>query len=107
MAQLSNKIEIYLDRKIDFTKDVILQDDGDGVVYIREWNVEEVQPTDEQLDAVESQANDMEALNQVYANRKAEYPSIEECVHAILDDDLENLQILRQVVKEKFPKENA
>ena len=24
--------------------------------------------------------------------RKAEYPSIEECVHAILDDDLENLQ---------------
>ena len=37
-------------------------------------------------------------------NRKAEYPSIEECVHAILDDDLENLQILRQAVKEKFPK---
>ena len=39
--------------------------------------------------------------------RKAEYPSIEECVHAILDDDLENLQILRQAVKNKFPKENA
>jgi len=39
-------------------------------------------------------------------NRKVEYPSIEECVHAILDDDLENLQILRQAVKEKFPKEN-
>ena len=36
--------------------------------------------------------------------RKAEYPSIEDCVHAILDDDLENLQILRQVVKEKYPK---
>ncbi len=36
--------------------------------------------------------------------RKAEYPSIEECVHAILDDDLENLQILRQAVKEKYPK---
>jgi len=36
--------------------------------------------------------------------RKEEYPSIQECVHAILDDDLENLQILRQAVKEKFPK---
>jgi hypothetical protein len=36
--------------------------------------------------------------------RKEEYPSIEECVHAILDDDLENLQILRQAVKEKYPK---
>ena len=37
-------------------------------------------------------------------NRQEEYPSIKECVHAILDDDLENLQILRQAVKEKYPK---
>jgi hypothetical protein len=37
-------------------------------------------------------------------NRQEEYPSIRECVHAILDDDLENLQILRQAVKEKYPK---
>jgi len=45
---------------------------------------------------------------QEYARkRKTEYPSIRECVHAILDDDLENLQILRQAVKDKFPKENA
>ena len=50
-------------------------------------------------------ANLVDALE--YArNRKVEYPSIEECVHAILDDDLENLQILRQAVKNKFPKEN-
>jgi hypothetical protein len=37
-------------------------------------------------------------------NRQREYPSIQECVHAILDDDLDNLQVLRQAVKEKFPK---
>ena len=36
--------------------------------------------------------------------RKAEYPTIEECVHAILDDDLDNLQAKRQAVKEKYPK---
>jgi len=36
--------------------------------------------------------------------RKEEYPSIEECVHAILDDDLDNLQALRKAVKDKFPK---
>ena len=42
---------------------------------------------------------------QAYArNRRREYPKIEDCVHAILDDDLENLQILRQAVKDKFPK---
>jgi hypothetical protein len=106
MAQLSNKIKIYLDREVDFRKDVLLQDDGQGA-YIKEWNVAEVQPTEEQLDALESQADELETANQVISNRKAEYPSIEECVHAILDDDLENLQISRQAVKNKFPKENA
>ncbi len=37
-------------------------------------------------------------------DRKAEYPTIEECVHAILDDTLDDLQAKRQAVKEKYPK---
>lgn len=37
--------------------------------------------------------------------RKAEYPSIEECVHAILDDELDALQIKRKAIKDKYPKE--
>ena len=42
---------------------------------------------------------------QSYArSRKAEYPSIEECVHAILDNDLDALQVKRQAVKDKHPK---
>ena len=36
--------------------------------------------------------------------RLTEYPSINECVHAILDDDLEALQAKRTAVKEKYPK---
>ena len=36
--------------------------------------------------------------------RMSEYPTIEECVHAILDDDLEALQVKRTAVKEKYPK---
>ena len=36
--------------------------------------------------------------------RKIEYPSLEDCIHAILDDDLDNLQALRQAVKDKYPK---
>ena len=39
--------------------------------------------------------------------RKAEYPSIEECVHAILDDNLEALQVKRKAVKDKYPKPEA
>ena len=36
--------------------------------------------------------------------RKEEYPSIEECVHAILDDDLVALQEKRAAVKARYPK---
>ena len=38
-------------------------------------------------------------------NRQAEYPSIQECVHAILDDDLDALQAKRADIKTKYPKE--
>ena len=41
---------------------------------------------------------------QYIRDRKAEYPSLEECIHAILDDGLEELQAKRQAVKQKFPK---
>ena len=105
MAHLSYKIKIYLDRKVDFLKDVILSDDGDGVVYIKEWNVAEAQPTDAQLNALESQANDMEALNQVYANRKAEYPSVQDLVVALYDtEDKTAIDSKRAEIKLKYPK---
>ena len=72
--------------------------------------------TIEWLDDTETQPNDTEIQNEIdrlqaeydaleyQRKRKAEYPSIEECVHAILDDDLDNLQALRQAVKDKYPK---
>ena len=37
-------------------------------------------------------------------SRQEVYPSIEECVHAILDDDLTALQEKRQAIKTKYPK---
>jgi hypothetical protein len=36
--------------------------------------------------------------------REAEYPSVQECVHAILDDTLDALQAKRASIKTKFPK---
>jgi predicted lipoprotein len=39
-------------------------------------------------------------------SRQQEYPSIQECIHAILDDDLTALQEKRQAVKDKYPKES-
>jgi len=43
---------------------------------------------------------------QYQRDRLEEYPSIEECVHAILDNELDALQVKRQAVKKKYPKEN-
>ena len=39
-------------------------------------------------------------------NRQAEYPSIQDCIHALLDggDTLTELQAKRQQVKDKYPK---
>ena len=70
-----------------------------------EWHSADItQPTQAEIDAevIRLQA---EYDAQAYArSRKEEYPTIEECVHAILDDDLDALQALRQAVKDKYPK---
>ena len=107
MAELSTKIKLYLNKEVEFGKDVILFDDGDGVLYIKEWNVADAQPTEEQLNALESQANDLEALNQVYANRKAEYPDIYDYMDGIVKNDQAQIDKYiadAQAVKSKYPK---
>ena len=45
---LDKAIEKKLGKRVNFKKDVILQDDGNGV-YIKEWNLTEPQPTMEEL----------------------------------------------------------
>ena len=63
-----------------------------------------VKPTKSEFDAEVARLQ-AEYDSQAYArSRKVEYPTIEECVHAILDDDLDALQVLRQAVKDKYPK---
>ena len=108
MAQLSNKIKIYLDREVDFLKDVILQDDMvDGVSnpYIKEWNVAEVQPTEEQLDALESQAETLESNNQVIATRKKEYGTTAEQLEYIVENGVDAFIEKQQQIKTDNPKE--
>ena len=85
--------------EIDFS----LQNNGDGA-FVARWMSASPQPSEAEIEAahVEWQA---EYDAQEYARlRKTEYPSIEECVHAILDDDLEALQAKRAEIKAKYPK---
>jgi hypothetical protein len=104
---LSTKIKLYANREIDFTRDVILQDDGNGV-YIKEWNLDIAKPTEAQLNALEAQANEVERLNLVKANRANEYPDFKEYLDGIVKGD--NAQIQKYIndclaVKAKYPKE--
>ena len=82
MAQLSTKIKSYCEANgvsnVDFTKDVLLQDDMVGGVsnpYIKEWNLDIAQPTDEQLASYETAANTAESNAQVDATRRQAYGS--------------------------------
>ena len=80
MAQLSNKIIAYANAngvsKVDFMNDVKLQDDSNGQgAYIKEWNLDIAQPTDEQLASYETAANTAESNAQVDANRRQAYGS--------------------------------
>ena len=103
MAQLSNKIRKYLDREVDFRKDVLLQDDGDGVVYIKEWNVAEEQPTNEQLNALESEATKLENNNQVRATRKSLYGDMGDQLDEIFKD-IDSWKARIQKIKDDNPK---
>ena len=106
MINLANKIEVYLDRKPDFLKEVILFDDGQGA-YIKEWNVDGVaKPTDAQLDALSSQATTLENNAIAVANRQKEYGSIAEQIEYITENGLDAWQTIVQEIKTKYPKES-
>ena len=91
MANLSTKIKMYAAANgvadVDFTKDVMLQDDSDGNgAYIKEWNLDIAQPTDAQLSAQESAANKEEANAQVRSTRRSAYGDIGEQLDEIYKD---------------------
>ena len=87
MSNLSKKIELYLERKPDFVSEVILFDDGNGVVYIKEWNAsDKAKPTDEQLNALSSQATALENNAKIDAKRRTEYLPFEDQLEMIYKD---------------------
>ncbi|QPZ53539.1 hypothetical protein HTVC035P_gp42 [Pelagibacter phage HTVC035P] len=91
MAQLSKKIELYCEAngvsEVDFLEDVRLQDDSNGQgAYIKEWNLDIAQPTDEQLASFETAANTAESNAQVDATRRNQYGSWNDQLDEIFHD---------------------
>ncbi len=106
MKNLANKIELYLGRKPDFLKEVILNDDGDGVSYIFEWNIssEKAKPTDDQLNALDSQATTLESNNQVIQTRINLYGTTAEQLEYIVENGVDAFVTKQQQIKSDNPK---
>ena len=91
MAQLSTKIKSYCEANgvsdVDFMKDVMLQDDSNGQgVYIKEWNLDIAQPTDDQLATYSSEGDTLENNSTIRATRRAAYGDIGDQLDEIYKD---------------------
>ena len=75
-----------------------------GVITV--WNSEETQPTDAEITAEQTRLQAEYDALAWKRNRQSEYPSVLDCIHALLDggDTLTDLQAARQAVKDKYPK---
>tara|TARA_Y100001937_G_scaffold65028_1_gene89000 strand:- start:948 stop:1262 length:315 start_codon:yes stop_codon:yes gene_type:complete len=104
MSNLPNKIEIYLGRKPDFNEEIILQND-DGTDYIKEWNAKDkAKPTDEQLNALESEATKLGNNNAVRSTRRLAYGDIGEQLDEIYKD-IDAWKARIKKIKDDNPKE--
>ena len=108
MANLSTKIKMYCDAngvsEVDFSKDVMLQDDSDGKgAYIKEWNLDIAQPNDAQLSAQETAANTEESNNAVRNTRRIAYGDIGEQLDEIYKD-IDTWKARIKSIKDNNPK---
>ena len=108
MAQFNTKILKYCEANgvssVDFRNEVKLKDDGDGVVYIHEWNLGIAEPTVEQLATYESSAQTEENNNVVRKTRKAAYGDIGDQLDEIFKN-IDDWKTRIQSIKDANPKE--
>jgi hypothetical protein len=108
MASLATKVTAYVEaagKTVDFSKDVLLQDDSQGAgPYIKEWNIAGLaQPTDADLAAHDAAGDITETNNVVRSTRKVAYGDIGDQLDEIFKDiDAWKLRI--QGIKDANPK---
>jgi hypothetical protein len=103
---ITTKIKLYANREIDFRKDVILQDDSNGLgAYIKEWNLDIAQPTEAQLNALEAQATTYENNQRIIATRKSLYGAWDKQLEEIYDNGIDSWKARIANIKLNNPKE--
>ena len=82
----------------------VIDEDLDNIDW---YSKDETQPSKSDIQTKLDEIQAIEDDKQYQRDRLAEYPSLQDCIHALLDggDTLTDLQALRQAVKDKYPKE--
>jgi|TARA_R100000008_G_C3418721_1_gene83779 hypothetical protein len=110
MASLYAKVKKYLESNSKTWEaeenNIRLQNDGIGEDYIKTWSVDGLtKPTDEQLNAFESEATKLENNNQVVATRKSLYGTPEEQLEILVEQGVDKLIERNTKIKTDNPKE--
>ena len=109
MANLNTKIKLYAKANgvdsINFLTDVIVEQLGGEQPKIKTWNLDIAQPTQAQLDALESQAQTYENNQQIIATRKKLYGSWESQLEEIYDNGIDSWKARILQIKTDNPKE--
>ena len=107
MSSLTNKIRAYLGRHVDFQNEIQLRNNSDGKGdYIFYWSddIEKSKPTDEQLNALESQADTLASNNQVIATRINLYGTTAEQFEYIVENGVDAFITKQNQIKTENPK---
>lgn len=96
MAILKTKVKLYIEENSETWNDtkVLLQNDGEGD-YIKEWSYSFAKPTQQQLDAKETEANQYEQ-NLITSKSNAKTSAITKLKELGLTDD--EIKAIKEVV---------
>ena len=108
MAQLKTKVVLYLEANSKTwnaeKENIVLQNDASND-YIKVWSVNGLsEPTDSELNALETQADDYEYNLGQIAKRKAEYGTLEQQMENVMENGVTAEKNRVQAIKDKYPK---
>ena len=90
MAKLNKQLQVYLGRELQWfhsDSDVYLNYDNNNNLFIEKWDVDESQPTQEQLDALDDEANTLVENDKIIRIRKNLYGSLNEQIEFIVEKE--------------------
>ena len=94
----------YLDAVYKLLNDKVHGGNMDGPISEIKLHDDQTPPTEEAIQTKLAELHTEYNAQEYARSREAEYPTVQECVHAILDDQLDALQAKRASIKTKYPK---